>query len=73
MVFEGKCPVCGSDELYKSHYRHVERLLNLFLLRPVRCGSCFRRTYKFLRVTVRPRRRREYGTQKQSSTDPLRA
>lgn len=53
------CPVCGGGELYESRYRPLERLLNLFLLRPVRCGACYQRLYKFLWVRALPRRKRD--------------
>jgi hypothetical protein len=45
-----RCGKCGSFEGYHSRYRSLaERLfLSLFLLRPVRCGACFRRSYQLI-------------------------
>jgi len=63
MIFRRVCKSCLSDELYKSRYHKLERLLNLVLLRPVRCGSCSRRWYKFLGVKAIPRGKRGYGSQ----------
>lgn len=49
-----RCPKCGSLEGYRSRFRGwAERLfLPLLLLRPARCGDCFRRSYHFLFVRV---------------------
>jgi hypothetical protein len=43
-----KCARCGSDEGYRSRSRNFfERyLLPVFFLRPVRCGQCYRRSYR---------------------------
>lgn len=47
-----RCPDCGSKQGYRSRPRSfIEKyFLPLFLYRPVRCGDCFRRTYRSLRV-----------------------
>jgi hypothetical protein len=52
-----RCSDCGSTAGFRSRRRtFVERyLLPLFLLRPVRCGACFRRDYRSIFVEVRER------------------
>ena len=53
-----QCSDCGSLVGYRSRPRtFLERyILPLFLLRPVRCGDCFRRCYLPVSVEVRDRR-----------------
>lgn len=53
-----KCSDCGGRLGYRSRRRgFVEKyLLPLLLLRPVRCGDCFRRGYRHLFVAVRDRK-----------------
>ncbi len=55
---EFRCPDCGSLVGYRSRRRtFAERYLLLFLLlQPVRCGDCFRRSYRFLSVQVHDRK-----------------
>jgi len=52
-----RCRDCGSEVGFRSRARTLtERfLLPLFLLRPVRCGQCFRRDYRFIFTQVRDR------------------
>ena len=52
-----QCRDCGGLAGYRSRRRSfVEKyLLPLLLLRPVRCGDCFRRSYRPLFVPVRER------------------
>jgi hypothetical protein len=52
-----KCVDCGSSEGYRSRPRTFTEkyLLPLLLLRPVRCGDCFRRCYRPIFVPVRER------------------
>jgi hypothetical protein len=52
-----QCRDCGGLVGYRSRRRgFVEKcLLPLLLLRPVRCGDCFRRSYRPLFVPVRER------------------
>lgn len=51
------CRDCGSDIGFRSRRRTLlERLiLPLFLLKPVRCGECFRRDYRLIFTEVRDR------------------
>jgi hypothetical protein len=51
------CPDCGNNEGFRSRPRSVaERfVLPLLLLRPVRCGNCFRRDYRPIFLHVRKR------------------
>jgi len=40
----GRCPYCGSEEIYRSRVRSVsDKLAFLVLLRPVRCHGCMYR------------------------------
>jgi hypothetical protein len=52
------CSDCGCSEGYRSRPRSfTERfLLPLVLMRPVRCGDCFRRSYRFFTVPVKERK-----------------
>ena len=52
-----RCHDCGSDVGFRSRRRTLtERfVLPLFLLRPVRCGECFRRDYRLIFTPVRDR------------------
>jgi hypothetical protein len=51
------CKDCGSTEGYRSRPRtFLERyMLPFVLMRPVRCGDCFRRTYEWSFVEIRER------------------
>jgi len=51
------CRDCGSDVGFRSRRRSfAERyLLPLLLLKPVRCGECFRRDYRLIFTPVRDR------------------
>jgi len=51
------CPDCGHDVGFRSRPRSVTEhyLLPLLMLRPVRCGRCFRRDYRFIFMAVRER------------------
>jgi hypothetical protein len=53
-----ECKDCGGFNGYRSRPKDlIERfLLPLLLLRPTRCGDCFKRSYQFAFVRVRPRR-----------------
>ena len=55
-----ECPDCGGSDAYRSRRRSFleKYILPLFLLRPVRCVNCFRRTNVsiFMRVPERERR-----------------
>lgn len=52
-----QCRDCGGLAGYRSRRRSfVEKyLLPLLLLRPVRCGDCFRRSYHLIFMPVRER------------------
>jgi hypothetical protein len=52
-----RCRDCGSEVGFRSRRRTLlERYaLPLFLLRPVRCGECFRRDYRLIFTQVRHR------------------
>jgi hypothetical protein len=52
------CSRCGSDLGYASRPRNFfERfVIPVFFLKTVRCGECYRRTYRPLNLKVRPRR-----------------
>ena len=52
-----RCRDCGSEVGFRSRRRTLlERfLLPLFLLKPVRCGECFRRDYRLIFTQVRDR------------------
>jgi hypothetical protein len=52
-----RCRDCGSDVGFRSRRRtFTERfVIPLFLLKPVRCGECFRRDYRMIFTPVRDR------------------
>ena len=52
-----RCHDCGSEIGFQSRRRTVtERfILPLLLLKPVRCGECFRRDYRLIFTPVRER------------------
>jgi hypothetical protein len=52
-----RCSDCGGETGFRSRRRtFTERfILPLLLLRPVRCGECFRRDYRLIFVQVRAR------------------
>jgi hypothetical protein len=60
-----QCRDCGSRVGYRSRRRSfVEKyLLPALLLRPVRCGACFRRSYRLIFVPVRERRESDVTNQ----------
>jgi hypothetical protein len=51
------CRDCGSDVGFRSRRRTLSEryILPLFLLKPVRCGECFRRDYRLIFTPVRER------------------
>jgi hypothetical protein len=51
------CRDCGSDVGFRSRRRTLSEryLLPLLLLRPVRCGECFRRDYRLIFTRVSDR------------------
>jgi len=52
-----RCSDCGSAEAYRSRRRGIyEKLvLPLFLMKPVRCARCFRRSITSMLTSARPR------------------
>jgi len=54
---EFRCPDCGSTDGFRSRSRTLSEkyILPIFMLRPVRCGDCFRRFYRPVTVPVRER------------------
>jgi hypothetical protein len=57
LILSYRCHDCGSEVGFKSRRRTLtERfVLPLFLLKPVRCGECFRRDYRLIFTQVRDR------------------
>jgi hypothetical protein len=57
MLSRFHCATCGSEVAYRSRPRNMtERfLLPVLLLRPVRCGGCYRRKYVFVLTEVHER------------------
>jgi hypothetical protein len=55
--FQFHCRDCGSNVGFRSRRRSFSEryLLPLFLLKPVRCGECFRRDYRLIFTVVRDR------------------
>jgi predicted Zn-ribbon and HTH transcriptional regulator len=51
-MFRRLCPRCLSWYIYKSRFWHLEYLLLLLLLRPVRCRDCERRYYRLIFLPV---------------------
>ena len=54
---EFKCHSCGSREGYVSRPRNFLEtyVLSVVALRPARCGDCYRRSWRPLRVPLLPR------------------
>jgi hypothetical protein len=59
------CSDCGCEVGFRSRRRtFMERyLLPLFLLKPVRCGECFRRDYRLVFTQVKNRLSEASGLQ----------
>lgn len=55
---EFRCRSCGSDAGFVSRPRNFfeRRVLPVFLLKTVRCGDCYHRSFRPMTVKVRPRR-----------------
>jgi hypothetical protein len=60
------CDDCDSDVGFRSRRRTFmeQFILPLFLLKPVRCGECFRRDYRFILVPVKNRLSEASGLQR---------
>ena len=52
--FEFHCDDCGSETAFRSRSRTFSEryLLPVFLLQPVRCPECFRRSYRLIFMPV---------------------
>ena len=52
-----RCHECGGLQGFRSRPRSLAEkyVLPLLLLRPVRCGDCFRRSYRSIFVAVQER------------------
>jgi hypothetical protein len=55
--FSFHCADCGGEIGYRSRARTFSErcLLPVLLLKPVRCGECFRRDYRLILMPVRKR------------------
>ena len=55
--FQFHCRDCGSEVGFRSRRRTFSEryLLPLLLLKPTRCGECFRRDYRLIFTPVRDR------------------
>jgi len=55
---EFRCRNCGGDVGYVSRPRNFfeRRIVPLFLMKMVRCGDCYHRSFRPVNVKVRPRR-----------------
>ena len=53
-----ECKSCGGFIGFRSRPKNFRErfLLPLLFLRPVRCGNCYKRSYRSVAVPVRPRR-----------------
>jgi len=54
---EFHCEDCASDTAFRSRCRTFSEryILPVFLLQPVRCSECFRRSYRSIFMPVRER------------------
>lgn len=51
-----QCPACNDYDIHRSNWSGAfERLLVLFLRRPVRCYSCYTRFHAWMFSSVKPR------------------
>jgi hypothetical protein len=63
--FEFHCDDCSSDTAFRSRRRTFSEryLLPVFLLQPVRCSECFRRSYRLVFMPVMDRLPQAIGKQ----------
>jgi hypothetical protein len=47
-----QCPLCSSIRFEAAETSHLDGLLSLLMLRPVRCVNCFRRYYWFAKANT---------------------
>ena len=43
------CPECGSENIFRSHRRPLERLVGFIPHRPMRCADCQSRFWMWIR------------------------
>ncbi len=47
-MFSQKCPLCGCEEIRRSHRRNAWETLLLWMgIKPMRCRECYNRFYMF--------------------------
>jgi predicted RNA-binding Zn-ribbon protein involved in translation (DUF1610 family) len=48
-IIRDECPICGSDDIYRSKRRGIAEQIAcwLTLVRPFRCNACYTRIYAF--------------------------
>lgn len=61
---EFRCHHCGSEDGFVSRPRNLFEayVLPLLALCPARCGDCFRRSYRPIRVPLLPRREGKHAS-----------
>jgi hypothetical protein len=66
--FEFHCDDCGNDTAFRSRRRTFSEryLLPVFLLQPVRCSECFRRSYRLVFMPALDRLPQAVGKQPSS-------
>lgn len=55
ITVQRSCPWCCCQHPVKSRFHGLEILFALFLLRPVRCGTCYRRYWRPIFYSARAR------------------
>jgi len=50
VLWSRNCPLCSSIRFEAAESSHLDGLLSLLMLRPVRCINCWRRYYLFLKA-----------------------
>jgi len=66
-----QCPACKDYDVHRSKWSGpLERLLAVFLRRPVRCYSCYTRFYVWTFSAVKPRGTRYIPKQKKPAAEP---
>ena len=69
-----QCPACKDYDVHRSNWSGpLERVLALFLRRPVRCYSCYTRFHAWVFSSVKPRGSRYIPKQKKPEPAPPQA